>query len=139
MLFLLRSPQCCPQSPDSLILNVLKPDLVRTSHARLANQLPPRGHPARCKHGPPVCRLLDLPALLMAPSVLPFQSTGITTSTVSAGSVVRTRSLISIDGRGGRSVARAMEILAKDGAAAQEAEHTLHASIARAGRIAHVR
>jgi hypothetical protein len=66
----------------------------------------------------------------MAPSVLPFQSTGITTSTVSAGGVVRTRSLISIDGRGGRSVAHAMEILAKDGAAAQEAEHTLHASIA---------
>jgi hypothetical protein len=75
----------------------------------------------------------------MAPSVLPFQSTGVTTSTVSAGGVVRTRSLISIDGRGGRGVARAMEILAEDRAAAQEAEHTLHASIARAGRIAHVR
>jgi hypothetical protein len=139
MLFLLRPPRCCPQSPDSLVLNVLKPDLVRTSHARLADQLPPRGHPAGRKHGPPVRRLLDSPALLMAPSVLPFQSTGVTTSTVSAGGVVRTRSLISIDGRGGRGVARAMEILAEDRAAAQEAEHTLRASIARAGRIAHVR
>jgi len=60
---------------------------------------------------------VDSPALLTAPSVLPFQSTGITTSTVSAGGVVRTRSLISIDGGRGRGVARAMEILAEDGSA----------------------
>ena len=59
---------------------------------------------------------VDSPALLTAPSVLPFQGTGVTTSTVSAGGVVRTRSLISIDGRRGRGVARAMEILAEDGA-----------------------
>ena len=57
---------------------------------------------------------VDSPALLTAPSVLPFQSTGITTSTVSAGGVVRTRSLMSIDGGRGRGVARAMEILAED-------------------------
>jgi hypothetical protein len=139
MLFLLRSPWCRPQSPDSLVLNVLKPDLVRTSHARLADQLSPWGHPARCKHGPPVRRLLDLPTLLMAPSVLPFQSTGVITSTVSAGGIVRTRSLISIDGHSGHGVAGMIEILAKDGAAVQEAEHTLHASIVQAGRIVHVR
>jgi hypothetical protein len=75
----------------------------------------------------------------MAPSMLPFQSTGVMTSTVSAGGIVRTHSLISIDGRGRRGMARAMEILAEDGAATQEAEHTLCASIARAGRIVHVR
>lgn len=58
---------------------------------------------------------VDSPALLTAPSVLPFQSTGVTTSTVSAGGVVRTRSLISVDGGRGRGVARAMEIVAEDG------------------------
>ena len=57
---------------------------------------------------------VDSPALLTAPSVLPFQSTGITTSTVSAGGVVRTRSLMAIDGRRGRGVARAMEVLSED-------------------------
>jgi hypothetical protein len=77
--------------------------------------------------------------LLMALSVLPFQSMGIMTSTVSTGSVMRTSSLISIDGCSGCCVARVMEILAEDGAAAQEAEHTLCASIARAGRIMHMR
>jgi hypothetical protein len=51
-------------------------------------------------------------------------------STVSAGGIMRTCSLISIDGHGGRGMARAMEILTKDGAAAQEVEHTLRASIA---------
>jgi hypothetical protein len=139
MLFLLRPPRYCPQSPDSLILNVLKPNLVRTSHARLADQLLPQGHPAGRKHGPRVRRLLDLPMLLMAPSMLLFQSMGITMSTVSAGGVVRTHSLISIDGCGGRGVACVMEILAEDCAATQEVEHTLHASIAQAGRIAHMR
>ena len=58
---------------------------------------------------------VDSPALLTAPSVLPFQSTGVTTSTVSAGGVVRTRSLMSVDGGRGRGVARAMEIVAEDG------------------------
>ena len=58
---------------------------------------------------------VDSPALLTAPSVLPFQSTGITTSTVSAGGVVRTRSLIQVGGRRGRGVARAMEVLSEDG------------------------
>lgn len=58
---------------------------------------------------------VDSPALLTAPSVLPFQSTGITTSTVSAGGVVRARSLITVDGRRGRGVARAMEVLSEDG------------------------
>ena len=58
---------------------------------------------------------VDSPALLTAPSVLPFQSTGITTSTVSARGVVRTRSLMTVDGRRGRSVARAMEVLSEDG------------------------
>jgi hypothetical protein len=58
---------------------------------------------------------VDSPALLTAPSVLPFQSTGITTSTVSAGGIVRTRSLMTVDGRRGRSVARAMEVLSEDG------------------------
>jgi hypothetical protein len=57
---------------------------------------------------------VDSPALLTAPSVLPFHSTGITTSTVSAGGVVRTRSLIAVDGRRGRGVARAMEVLSED-------------------------
>ncbi|KAI9507885.1 hypothetical protein F5148DRAFT_48508 [Russula earlei] len=57
----------------------------------------------------------DSPALLTAPSVLPFQSTGVTTSTVSAGGIVRTRSLISVDGGRGRGVARAMEVLSEDG------------------------
>jgi hypothetical protein len=130
MLFLLHSPRCCPQLPDSLVLNILKPDLVRTSHAHLADQLLPWGHPAGCKHGPPVHRLIDSPALLMALSMLPFQSTGVTMSTVSAGGVMRTCSLILIDGHGGHGMARVMEILAKDGAAAQEVEHTLRASIA---------
>ena len=58
---------------------------------------------------------VDSPALLTAPSVLPFQSTGITTSTVSAGGIVRARSLISVNGRRGRGVARAMEVLSEDG------------------------
>jgi hypothetical protein len=56
----------------------------------------------------------DSPALLTAPSVLPFQSTGVTTSTVSVGNVVRTRSLISVDGGRGRGVPRAMEVLSED-------------------------
>jgi hypothetical protein len=54
---------------------------------------------------------VDSPALLTAPSVLPFQSTGVTTSTVSAGGIVRTRSLISKEGGRGRGVARAMEVI----------------------------
>jgi len=58
---------------------------------------------------------VDSPALLTAPRVLPFQSTGVTTSTVSAGGVVRTRSLISVDGSRGRGVACAMEIVAEAG------------------------
>ncbi len=58
---------------------------------------------------------VDSPALLTAPSVLPFQSTGITTSTVSAGGIVRTRSLIAVGGRRGRGVPRAMEVLSEDG------------------------
>ncbi|KAI0305223.1 hypothetical protein B0F90DRAFT_1702629 [Multifurca ochricompacta] len=53
---------------------------------------------------------VDSPALLTAPSVLPFQSTGVTTSTVSVGGVVRTRSLISVDGGRWRGVPRAIEI-----------------------------
>jgi len=57
----------------------------------------------------------DSPALLTAPSVLPFQSTGITTSTVSVGGVVRARSLISVDGGRGRGVARAMDVLSENG------------------------
>ena len=51
----------------------------------------------------------------IAPSVLPFQSTGITTITVTAGGVVPTRSLISVYGRRGRRVARAMVVLSEDG------------------------
>jgi hypothetical protein len=58
---------------------------------------------------------VDSPALLTAPSVLPFQSTGVTTSTVSAGGIVRTRSLISNDCGRGRGVARAMEVLSEVG------------------------
>jgi hypothetical protein len=54
---------------------------------------------------------IDSPALLTAPSVMPFQSTGVTTSTVSAGGVVRTRSLMSNDRGRGRGVARAIEVL----------------------------
>jgi len=58
---------------------------------------------------------VDSPALLTAPSVLPFQSSGVTTSTVSVGGVVRARSLMSIDGGRRRGVARAMEIPTDDG------------------------
>ena len=58
---------------------------------------------------------VDSPALLTAPNVLPFQSTGITTSTVSAGGIVRTRSLITANGGRGRGVARAMDVLSEDG------------------------
>ncbi len=58
---------------------------------------------------------VDSPALLTAPSVLPFQSSGVTTSTVSVGGVVRTRSLMSVDGGRGRGVARAMEVPTEDG------------------------
>ena len=58
---------------------------------------------------------VDSPALLTAPSVLPFQSSGMTTSTVSAGGIVRTRSLMMVDGRRGRGVARAMDVLSEDG------------------------
>ena len=54
---------------------------------------------------------VDSPALLTAPSVLPLQST----VSVGGGRVVRTRSLLSIDGGRGRGVARAMEIVAEDG------------------------
>ncbi|KAH9057938.1 hypothetical protein EDB83DRAFT_1036493 [Lactarius deliciosus] len=53
---------------------------------------------------------VDSPALLTAPSVLPFHSSGVTTSTVSVGGVVRTRSLMAVDGGRGRGVARAMEV-----------------------------
>ncbi|KAF8271835.1 hypothetical protein EI94DRAFT_1796707 [Lactarius quietus] len=53
---------------------------------------------------------VDSPALLTAPSVLPFQSSGVTTSTVSVGGVVRARSLMSVDRGRRRGVARAMEI-----------------------------
>lgn len=53
---------------------------------------------------------VDSPALLTAPSVLPLQSSGVTTSTVSVGGVVRARSLMS----GKRGVARAMDIPADD-------------------------
>lgn len=59
---------------------------------------------------------VNSPALLTAPSVLPFQSTGVTTSTVSVGGIVRTRSLILNDGGRGRGVARAMEVVSEDGA-----------------------
>src|SRR5258708_33370245 len=58
---------------------------------------------------------VDSPALLTTPSVLPFQSTRITTRTVSAGGIVRTRSLIAVDGRLGRGVPRAMEVLSETG------------------------
>lgn len=58
---------------------------------------------------------VDSPALLTAPSVLPFQSSGVTTSTVSAGGIVRARSLMTVDGRRGRGVARAMDVLSEDG------------------------
>ena len=57
---------------------------------------------------------VDSPALLTAPSVLPFQSSGVTTSTVSVGGVVRARSLMSVDGGRRRGVARAVEIPVKD-------------------------
>jgi hypothetical protein len=50
-----------------------------------------------------------------APGVLPFQSKGIPTSTISAGGVVRTRSLIAVDEHRGRGVARATDVLSKDG------------------------
>jgi hypothetical protein len=53
---------------------------------------------------------VDSPALLTAPSVLPLQSSGVTTSTVSAGGVVRARSLMSVDRGRRRGVARAMDI-----------------------------
>ncbi|KAH9039562.1 hypothetical protein EDB85DRAFT_259220 [Lactarius pseudohatsudake] len=53
---------------------------------------------------------VDSPALLTAPSVLPFHSSGVTTSTVSVGGVVRTRSFMAVDGGRGRGVARAMEV-----------------------------
>ena len=56
---------------------------------------------------------VDSPALLTAPSVLPLQGSGVTTSTVSVGGVVRARSLMSHGGRM-RGVARAMEIPADD-------------------------
>ena len=59
---------------------------------------------------------VDSPALLTAPGVLPLQGSGVTTSTVSVGNVVRTRSLMSVDGGRGRGVARAMQIPIDDGA-----------------------
>lgn len=58
---------------------------------------------------------VDSPALLTAPSVLPFQGSGVTTSTVSVGGVVRARSLMSVEGGRRRGVARAMEIPTDDG------------------------
>ena len=58
---------------------------------------------------------VDSPALLTAPSVLPFQSTGITTSTVSVGGIMHTHSLISVDGSCGRGIACVMEIVAEAG------------------------
>lgn len=57
---------------------------------------------------------VDSPALLTAPGVLPLQSSGVTTSTVSVGGVVRARSLMSVDRGRRRGVARAMEIPADD-------------------------
>ena len=58
---------------------------------------------------------VDSPALLTAPSVLPFQSSGVTTSTVSVGGVVRARSFMSVDVGRRRGVARAVEIPTEDG------------------------
>jgi hypothetical protein len=58
---------------------------------------------------------VDSPALLTAPGVLPLQGSGVTTSTVSVGDVVRTRSLMSVDGGRGRGVARAMQIPTDNG------------------------
>ena len=59
---------------------------------------------------------VDSPVLFTASSVLLFQSMGVMTSTVSAGGVMCTCSLISIDGHRRPGVAHAMEILAEDGA-----------------------
>ncbi|KAH9984505.1 hypothetical protein BJV77DRAFT_180340 [Russula vinacea] len=77
---------------------------------------------------------VDSPALLTAPNVLPFQSTGITTSTVSAGGIVRTRSLITANGGRGRGVARAMDVLSEDGGMTGP-----RAGIVRTGRSAGAR
>ena len=71
---------------------------------------------------------VDSPALLTAPGVLPFQGSGVTTSTVSVGGVVRTRSLMSIDGGRGRGVARAMEIPADDGGKSRSSPRKQHAA-----------
>ncbi|KAI0262998.1 hypothetical protein BC834DRAFT_888591 [Gloeopeniophorella convolvens] len=57
---------------------------------------------------------VDSPALLTAPSVLPFPSTGVTTSTVSVGGVVRARSLLAVDEGHRRGVPRAMEVVRED-------------------------
>lgn len=52
------------------------------------------------------------PALLTTPSIMPLPATGVTTSTVSVGGVIRARSLTAAneDGRG-RGVPRAMEVV----------------------------
>lgn len=81
---------------------------------------------------------VDSPALLTAPSVLPLQSSGVTTSIVSAGGVVRAQSLMSTHGGRRRGVARAMEIPADDLAKSSSSrkgkqkqtheEHSLNAS-----------
>jgi hypothetical protein len=57
---------------------------------------------------------IDLPALLTALSMLPFQSMGVTTSTVSAGSIMCTRLLILIDRCHSHGVVCTIEILAED-------------------------
>jgi hypothetical protein len=72
---------------------------------------------------------VDSPALLTTPSVLRFKSTGITMSTVSAGGVMHTRSLITVDGRRGSGVARAMEVFSED-----DDDGPLQASVVRVGR-----
>jgi hypothetical protein len=59
---------------------------------------------------------IDLPMLLIALSVLLFQSMGVMMSMVSAGGIVCTHLLILIDRRCRHSVVCMMEILAKDGA-----------------------
>ncbi|KAI0000668.1 hypothetical protein BJV74DRAFT_128505 [Russula compacta] len=67
---------------------------------------------------------VDSPALLTAPSVLPFQRTGVTTSTVSTGGIVRSRSLISVDGRRGRGVAHAMGVFNEGGGGRFPGKHS---------------
>jgi hypothetical protein len=89
-----------------------------TSNMSLSAQLAPISPAAR--HEILSSANMDLlsvnsPALLTAPSVLPLQSSGVTTSTVSVGGIVRARSLMSVDGGRRRGVARAIEIPTDNG------------------------